>query len=226
MRAVTMDDRRAPDHDPGQNGGAANARPKARATSGIPLAEHALLGLIAHVGGEAHGYELARYFDAGQSLGEVLHIEQSMLYQHLKKLERRGLLTVSLRPQGTRPPRQMYRITGDGRTELRRWLAEPVVRTREIRLEFPVKLFFALHLDRIQANRLIAEQLAVCEALMASLETQTAALGEPGAATPGDRERRFQRMVLELRLDQTRAAAVWLQRLAAWNPPVPPDGGS
>lgn len=226
MRAVTMDDRRAPDHDPGQNGDAANARPKVRATSGIPLAEDALLGLIVHVGGEAHGYELARHFDAGQSLGEVLHIEQSMLYQHLKKLERRGLLTVSLQPQGTRPPRQMYRITADGRIELRRWLAEPVARTREIRLEFLVKLFFALQLDRTQANRLIAEQQAVCEALMASLETQTAALGEPGPATPGDRERWFQHMVLELRLEQTRAAAAWLQRLAAWNPPVPPDTGS
>jgi DNA-binding PadR family transcriptional regulator len=180
-------------------------------------AEHALLGLIVRAGGEAHGYELARHFDPTHPLGDVLRLEQAMLYQHLKKLERRGWLTMTVQPQESRPPRRVYRITDEGRAELRRWLEEPVARTREIRLEFLVKLFFAVHLDPDRARRLVAEQLAVCRHLAASLEGQIAALGggNRGNAVSGD-EAAFERIVLELRRDQTRAAAAWLERVADW----------
>ena len=61
----------------------------------------------------------------------------------------------------------MVRITDEGRTELDRWLKEPVARTREIRLEFLVKLFLAIQLDRDLANRLVMEQQAVCQQLLA-----------------------------------------------------------
>lgn len=213
----------------GQPAGAGTARAHGRgAPPGAMPAEHAVLGLIALAGGESHGYELSRHFDPEHSLGlgEVLRLKQSMLYQHLKKLERQGWLSVSLQPQGSRPPRQMYRITADGRAELRCWLVEPVARTREIRLEFLVKLFFALQFDRAQASRLIAEQQAVCAGLTASLQTQIAALEDAILAPAGDHEMRFQRVVLELRLEQTRAAAAWLQRLAAWNRPPSTDAGS
>ena len=69
-------------------------------------AEHALLGLIVLGGGEAYGYDLARHFDAEQPLGAVLRLEQAMLYQHLKKLERREWLSGSLRRA---PPRSAQR---------------------------------------------------------------------------------------------------------------------
>ena len=200
--------------------GATRAHGRA-ATPGETPAEHALLGLIAQAGGEAHGYELARHFDPAHSsgLGEVLRLEQSMLYQYLKKLERRGWLTVSLQPQGPRPPRQIYGVTAEGRAELRRWLEEPVAHTREIRLEFLVKLFFAIQIDPERASRLVAEQHAVCEQLVASLAKQIATLevqdhdGRTGASAAG---RAFPRLVLELRLEHTRAALAWLDRVAAW----------
>ena len=189
------------------------ARSRVGAAGEMP-AEHALLGLIVRAGGEAHGYELARHFDPAHPLGDVLRLEQAMLYQHLKKLERRGWLTMTVQPQESRPPRRVYRISKEGRAELRRWLEEPVARTREIRLEFLVKLFFAIHLDRDRARRLIAEQLAVCQQLVGSLEDQLAALtaGEESTAS----EDGFERVVLELRRDQTRAAAGWLERVADW----------
>ncbi len=184
-------------------------------------AEHAVLGLIAAVGGDAHGYELARHFDPDRPLGQVLRLEQSMLYQHLKKLEGRGWLAMSLQAQGSRPPRQISQITADGRAELRRWLEEPVARTREIRLEFLVKLFFAIQLDPDRARRLVAEQQAVCEQLATSLTTQIAALvnqdqdqTDRDDAPPVGQD--FPRLVLELRLAQTQAAAIWLDGVAAW----------
>jgi DNA-binding PadR family transcriptional regulator len=193
--------------------GAASRRPGRAAPPLEMPAEHALLGLIVHGGGEAHGYELARHFDPAHPLGEVLRLEQAMLYQHLKKLERRGWLTMSVQPQAARPARRVYRITTAGRAELRRWLEEPVVRTREIRLEFLVKLFFALQLDPERAGRLVAEQRAVCQQLAASLDTQLAALDGADESTTTDGERGFQKLVLELRLEQTRAAIAWLERV-------------
>ena len=209
--------------DAADNGVATRPRRPVRAGSGALPAEHALLGLIAQVGGDIHGYELARHFDPEQPLGEVLRLEPSMLYQHLKKLERRGWLTMSLQPQGPRPPRQLYRITAAGRAELRRWLEAPVARTREIRLEFLVKLFFAIQFDAERAERLVAEQHAVCDQLAASLAAQIAAIDElnqdqtdPHVDAAPPRARAFQRMVLELRLAQTQAAAGWLDRVAAW----------
>ncbi len=193
----------------------ATQQPARKAVQDEMPAEHALLGLIVDAGGEAYGYELARHFEPAQPLGEVLHLEQAMLYQYLKKLERRGWLTVSVQPQETRPPRRVYHITPQGRAELRRWLEEPVGRTREIRLEFLLKLFFAFRHDPVLADRLVAEQQAVCRQLLASLESQLRALAERGERSgdnaPADG---FQRLVLELRREQTRAAMIWLERVA------------
>lgn len=180
------------------------------ATPEMP-AEHAILGLLVLDAGAGHGYDLARHFGEGQPLGGVLRLEPGMLYHHLKKLERAGWLTSTVEPQGSRPPRQVYRITAAGREELRRWLQEPVAHTREIRLEFLVKLYFARRFDPGLAARLIAEQRGTCERLQESLAARLSALD----ATEAGDDRAFSRLVLELRMAQTRAAIDWLNRAAS-----------
>lgn len=177
-------------------------------------AEHALLGLLALSGGTAHGYDLARQFRRGQPLGEVIRLEPAMLYKHLKKLARLGWLTMTTEDQAPRPPRQICHLTPSGDAELRRWLAEPVARTREIRLEFLVKLYFAMHLEPALAQRLVGEQHAVVLQLAESLAEQRAALHLSPDAAPGD-DLFFQDLVLDLRLRQTHAAAEWLEQTAA-----------
>jgi DNA-binding PadR family transcriptional regulator len=157
-----------------------------------------------------YGYDLARHFGPGQPLAEIIHLEPGMLYHHLKRLDRAGWVVGTLEPQGARPPRQVYQITPSGRDELRRWLAEPVARTREIRLEFLLKLYFARRLDPGLATRLVAEQATRLQRLAASLAEQIAAL-----AGADDEDREFTRLVLDLRLAQTRAAVAWLERLDA-----------
>ena len=87
-------------------------------------------------------------------------------------------------------------------------MSNAVPNTREIRLEFLVKLYFARRLDPDLAKRLIAEQRDTCERLEGSLASQLTALD----ATEPDDERAFSRMVIELRLAQTRAAIDWLTR--------------
>jgi DNA-binding PadR family transcriptional regulator len=174
-------------------------------------AEHALLGLLSLAGGTAHGYDLARQFRRDQPLGEVIRLEPAMLYKHLKKLARLGWLTMTTEDQAPRPPRQVCHLTSSGEAELRRWLAEPVARTREIRLEFLVKLYFAMHIAPELALHLAGEQQAVMLQLATSLAEQRASLQVPPDAAPGD-DLFFQDLVLDLRLRQTHAAAEWLEQ--------------
>lgn len=185
---------------PGQRG-------QHRASSPEMPAEHAILGLLLLDDGAGHGYDLARHFGEGQPLGGVLRLEPGMLYHHLKKLARAGWVTSTVEPQGSRPPRQVYRITAAGRDELLRWLREPVTRTREIRLEFLVKLFFARRLDPALAARLVAEQRDTLRGLESSLVAQMAQ-----TAPPQTDDDAFRRQVTELRLAQTQAAIAWLDR--------------
>jgi DNA-binding PadR family transcriptional regulator len=169
-------------------------------------AEHAILGLLALDEGTGHGYDLARHFGEGQPLADVIRLEPGMLYHHLKKLARTGWVTSTTELQGNRPPRLVYKLTDEGRAELNRWLREPVARTREIRLEFLVKLYFARRLDPGHATRLLAEQRETLHKLEESFSARlTEAPKEDGDVFP--------RLVLDLRLEQTRAALAWLDRV-------------
>lgn len=167
-------------------------------------AEHALLGLLAlEPSHAAHGYDLARHFADGQPLGEVFRLESGMLYHHLKKLAAAGWVVSSTEAQSSRPARRVFRLSTNGRAELDRWLQEPVSHTREIRLEFLVKLYFAQLLAPDRVANLIAEQTEVLRRLAANLETQLAAATDP-----------FHLRVLALRRDQTDAALQWLSDLS------------
>jgi PadR family transcriptional regulator AphA len=173
--------------------------------------EHALLGLLAlDERGAGHGYDLARQFEPGAPLGNVIRIEPGMVYHHIKKLERLGWVTVET-DAPVKPARKLVALTGKGQAELGRWLAEPVAHTREIRLEFLVKLYFALLLDPGLAVRLITEQKERCARLIELISERLAVhVGDDDASLL---ERRFGDLVLDMRLAQTRTALAWLDRV-------------
>lgn len=176
-------------------------------------AEHAILGLLsmAEADGSGYGYDLARHFSDGQPLAEILRLEPGMLYHHLKKLDRAGWVVASLDAGGARPPRRMYELTDEGRRQLERWLSEPVTHTREIRLEFLVKLYFARRLNPERAAVLLAEQRETLQRIAGSLATQLQELA--GNTLSEGPDSAFTRVVLELRLAQTEAAMTWLESL-------------
>lgn len=174
-------------------------------------AEHAILGLLAETESGAHGYDLARYFSSEEPLGTIVHLEPGMLYHHLKKLSKAGWVTATVEQQGTRPPRQVYQLEPSGREELRRWLTEPVERTREIRLDFLVKLFFALRSEPGLAEELIRHQRETLERNAANLAEQQRALA--ARESLGRQEQEFTLAVIELRRSQTNAALAWLDSL-------------
>ncbi len=163
--------------------------------------EHAVLGLLNIQ--PRHGYELIKEFDPETALGSIAHVGASILYAHLKKLEREGWVSSNLEPQEARPARRVFEITDDGRAELKRWLQEPVERTRDLRLEFLLKLYFARQIDPDLSERLIGEQRDVCLGFIASLEEQLE-----------QAEDDFSRLVIEMRLAQNRALSTWLEHAA------------
>ena len=183
------------------------ARRPARHSGETDAAGYAVLALLADAGGRGHGYDLARQFGDDQPLGEILRLETGMVYHHLKKLERRGWATATTEPQGNRAPRQPHTITDAGRAALLTWLTEPVGRTREIRLEFLVKLFFTRRLAPDGVADLIARQRAVLDNALSRLAAQV-----PTAAAQ-DEDAAFVRDVLALRISQTRAAIAWMDEL-------------
>jgi len=175
-------------------------------------AEHAILGLLAlSETGTGHGYDLARQFSPEAPLGNVVRLEPGMVYHHLKKLERLGWVSAVPEASPGRPARRLFALSSSGRAELERWLSEPVARTREIRLEFLVKLYLALLLDPALAVRLVDEQRDLCARLVQSLANRlrSGQAEESQVAVAA----RFGDMVLDMRLAQTRAALAWLDRV-------------
>lgn len=178
-------------------------------------AEHAILGLLYLDDGSGHGYDLARNFADAQPLANVLRLESGMVYHHLKKMERQGWVESTVEQQPSRPARQVYHLTVAGRAELQRWLTEPVQHTREIRLEFLVKLYFAQRMDGALAATLIAGQL---DALRTWLDSLTEQRANADATEQPLADRVFTQQVLDLRIAQTRAAIDWLAATESWSP--------
>ena len=164
--------------------------------------EQTLLGLLATQ--PRHGYDLTREFAPDTTLGDIVHLESGMLYAHLKKLQKEGWVVAEVEPQESRPPRRVFSITPAGEAELHRWLSEPVSKTRDIRLDFLLKLYTARVHDPALAEKLINDQRDVCESFIESLNEQM--------ETETDE---FRTLVLEMRLAQNTALLSWLRRAAA-----------
>jgi PadR family transcriptional regulator AphA len=81
---------------------------------------------------------------------------------------------------GNRPPRKLYELTPAGRAALDAWLAEPVGRIREIRLEFLLKLYFLHEAEPAAERALVDRQIEVCEQYQARLaRTSASQVGFP-----------------------------------------------
>jgi PadR family transcriptional regulator AphA len=162
----------------------------------LPI-EQALLGLLME--GPIHGYDLHRR--AEEELGWVWYMGISNVYGALKRLGQAGQVESTLDPQEGRPPRRVYRITPAGRRSFLDWVRRPVPGMRDMRVEFPAKLYFFHALGLEGVEELIAAQEAVCRERVARLERRAAERG------PHD----FDRLVLDFRRRQIEAILEWLK---------------
>lgn len=157
----------------------------------------ALLGFVREQ--PSHGYDIYRQLTASADLRLIWRVKQSRLYALLARLEEMGLLSATIEPQDGRPPRKVFHLTAAGAAAFADWLTQPVAQPRDIRLEFMLKLYFALQAGGETAARLVERQRAVCAGWLADK-------GEAADAP-------FARAVTVYRRAHVRAIGEWLDGL-------------
>lgn len=93
---------------------------------------HAILVSLCEQAGS--GYELARRFELppvaslapASSIGIFWAATHQQIYRTLRVMEDDGWVRAEVVAQRTRPDKRVYDVTGVGRTELARWIAEPL----------------------------------------------------------------------------------------------------
>jgi DNA-binding PadR family transcriptional regulator len=99
---------------------------------------HGLLALLQR--GPSHGYQLRAEFDTATGATWPLNVGQ--VYTTLDRLERDGLVVQDGAPDAD--GRIAYRITDDGRAEVRTWFGSPVNQKAAPRDELAIKLALAV----------------------------------------------------------------------------------
>jgi DNA-binding PadR family transcriptional regulator len=158
----------------------------------------ALLGLL--YGAPSHGYDLHR--KVVSNLGQVWHLSQSQAYAILKRLEAQGEISAEEIPQEKLPPRQLLRLTDQGRQRFLTWLeSSSGGSTRAIRMEFITRLYFLRTYMPEKLTEAFDRQRAEAKSHIERLEKARAEL-------PG--EQVYNRMSLDLRLKQLNSVLEWL----------------
>ena len=148
-----------------------------RVKTHLNAAEYAVLGLVRQR--PTYGYELQRHLSGGKGLARVCPVEPAMVYAILKSLSGLELIDGEW-DRSAYPPRAVYVATAEGDAAFERWLRQPVSRMREVRLDFMVKLYFAIDSDPDLADELVSEQIDSCAAYGAELEGELLEV-EPGS---------------------------------------------
>jgi PadR family transcriptional regulator AphA len=144
-----------------------------------------------------------RRFAPGSALGDVIHLSTSHLYALLARLEDDGLIAGEMQDAGNHPQRRVYRLTDLGRRAVQRWMAEPVGHPRDMRIDFPLKLYILRRGDPKGVSVLIHRQRQVFEDYIARLQAEE---------TPADADddAAFVTLMRLARIGRARAALEWL----------------
>jgi PadR family transcriptional regulator AphA len=161
----------------------------------LPM-EKALLGFLME--GPMHGYDLHRRVE--EDLGRIWYMGLSNVYSALNRLEEAGQVTSTLDSQESRPTRKVYHITPAGRKAFLDWVHQPVPAMKDMRVEFPAKLYFFRTLNLEHVEKLIAAQGEVCRERVKRLERNVAQCGAHD----------FDRLVFDFRRRQIEAILRWL----------------
>ena len=165
-------------------------------------ARFVLLGLL--LDRPAHGYDLTRHFAPDSALGDIIHLSPSHLYALLARLERDRLIAGEMQDAGNHPQRRVYHLTPAGEKAVQRWVDEPVSHPREMRIDFPLKLYIARGFGRARVAELVDRQRAVFQAYIARLEGEV----KP-SATADDAD--FINLMRLGRIGRAQAALDWLR---------------
>jgi PadR family transcriptional regulator AphA len=114
----------------------------------------------------AHGWALARQLSPSGELGSIWSMTRPLVYRSLEILETRRLIAPSGSEPGARGPnRTIFRATAAGHEAIGVWLSEPVEHVREGRSLLLLKLVFAQRTCVDPRPMLVAQRLAIEEAI-------------------------------------------------------------
>ena len=108
------------------------------------MLDFALLGFLNYR--PMTGYELKQNMDGSTS--HFWTAKLSQIYTTLKSLEEKGWVRSSVQAQAERPDKRVYTITTEGKSSLKRWLAEPLTEVTSHKNTLLLKLFFAAQTDK------------------------------------------------------------------------------
>jgi DNA-binding PadR family transcriptional regulator len=160
--------------------------------------EYALLGFLYDQPG--YGYEIHRKLSS--ELGQIWHVSQSQVYNIIKRLESRGFVHSTHLEQEKLPDRQMLGLTESGRLRFEEWMrASSGSSVHAIRLEFITRLYFAQKLIPNRLRIVLDEQAEEIDTALSRLKTLLLEIPY---------EQKFNRLGVELRIDQLRSVRQWL----------------
>ena len=152
-----------------------------RKKSELSAAEYAILGLLHQQ--PMHGYQVAQELAPNRGLGLICPLGLSNVYFLLGNLERRRLIAVDHRQEDVYPPKTILKATAAGKRAFESWIWKPVSRLREVRLDFPLKLYFLGQEDAGRILPLLDSQIEFCKGYL----SEWAALVDSAAPDSFDR---------------------------------------
>jgi DNA-binding PadR family transcriptional regulator len=167
-------------------------------TRSLTTTEAAVLALLA-IEGERSGYDLLKL--VSKAIGHMWAPARSRLYAVLPRLVEGGLATRRAVVQRTRPDKQVYVISDDGRRVLDAWLAEVVPGDRD-RLE--LKIFVG---GLVPAEALVAQVEQYRDDAQARLDELRAI----EATNTREGHDRYHGYLLDLGLAQALTAVRWAE---------------
>ena len=172
------------------------------------VSDIALLGFLHSE--QLHGYEIYQRFTNLPGLWEIWRIKQSRLYAMLARLEAKGLIQSKILYQENRPARKVFHISENGQAAYKTWVIQPVANGREFRLEFLVKVFFAIHEGPKMKNQLVDAQIDTCNTWLIEARQALEVL-EDGQS--------FEKLIHYFRVGQVVAMLEWLSSIDAFDNP-------
>ncbi|HEY3090368.1 MAG TPA: helix-turn-helix transcriptional regulator [Jatrophihabitantaceae bacterium] len=144
---------------------------------------HALLALLSD--GPSYGWKLRQDFE--QRTGEVWPVNGGQVYTTLQRLERDGLIeSDDAEAEGAQ---RRFRLTGEGRAELGRWLETPPDLSAPPRDDLVIKVMVAVGVPGIDARGLLqVHRRHLVEVMREYARVKDASPGEARLAMVADAE--------------------------------------
>ena len=121
--------------------------------------KHGILGLLNY--GEMTGYEVMKTFE--KSLHYFWHVRTSQIYLELDNMTKSGLVVFRKEIQESRPNKNIFMITDEGKEELRKWLSGyDIKKFFNMKNEFLMAVFFLNELPKNEALKLIEDYKRQC----------------------------------------------------------------